>query len=234
MHYRIHQVKEWRQALVVCFFGPIGVSAIFYLYISQEYLRLQVLDENDNQQEEAARLSEIMMVVIWFLVICSIVSVSHLPPKHLRLLISSNSVQIVHGLTILLVKLGIKILHMISEAIECGRQDDDRGDGMRPGPRGPLQGEPWSFVEAVKLIATRTGIKPPPQRIVILVGTEVARGWDNCGSECGCLTSGLKHRVWTWCNPKNQVAGTECCLFDLGEPIGRISCGKVSVVRSCS
>lgn len=74
MHTRIHQIEQWRQAAVVGFFGPIGVSAIFYLYISQEYLRTSVLDDNGNQREDAARLAEIMMVVIWFLVICSVVS----------------------------------------------------------------------------------------------------------------------------------------------------------------
>jgi NhaP-type Na+/H+ or K+/H+ antiporter len=83
MHTRIHQIEHWRQASIVGFFGPIGVSAIFYLYISQEYLRTEVLDVNGNQREDAARLAEIMMVVIWFLVICSIVSLY--PTMHLQL-----------------------------------------------------------------------------------------------------------------------------------------------------
>jgi len=120
MHYRIHQIEEWRQAIVVGFFGPIGVSAIFYLYISQEYLRTQVLDDKGNQREDAARLSEIMMVVIWFLVTCSI---------------------IVHGLTIPLVKLGIKVPRTLSEAIERGSQDDHSSGGGRPGPPGPSHEE---------------------------------------------------------------------------------------------
>ena len=76
IHTRIHQIEHWRQASIVGFFGPIGVSAIFYLYISQEYLRVNVLDVDGNQREDAARLAEIMMVVIWFLVICSIVGLS--------------------------------------------------------------------------------------------------------------------------------------------------------------
>jgi NhaP-type Na+/H+ or K+/H+ antiporter len=78
LHKRIHQIEKWRQAAIVGFFGPIGVSAIFYLYISQEYLRTHLLDSNGNQREDAARLAEIMMVVIWFLVICSIVSPSYM------------------------------------------------------------------------------------------------------------------------------------------------------------
>ena len=73
MHTRIHQIEEWRQALFVGFFGPIGVSAIFYLYISLEYLRVSVV-EFGVEREDARRLGEIMTVVIWFLVICSVVS----------------------------------------------------------------------------------------------------------------------------------------------------------------
>merc|ERR1711939_159411 len=42
LHKRIHQTERWRQATTVGFFGPIGVGAIFYLSISQEYLRDQV------------------------------------------------------------------------------------------------------------------------------------------------------------------------------------------------
>ncbi|EEQ32521.1 Na+/H+ antiporter [Microsporum canis CBS 113480] len=40
MHKYIHQIEEFRQAAFVGFFGPIGVSAIFYLYVSLEYVRL--------------------------------------------------------------------------------------------------------------------------------------------------------------------------------------------------
>ncbi|KAL5349608.1 hypothetical protein ACLOAV_005903 [Pseudogymnoascus australis] len=110
MHTRIHQIEQWRQAAVVGFFGPIGVSAIFYLYISQEYLRTSVLDDNGNQREDAARLAEIMMVVIWFLVICSVV---------------------VHGLTIPLVKLGIKLPRTLSEAVSQSG-DENRGKAGPP------------------------------------------------------------------------------------------------------
>lgn len=61
------------------FFGPIGVGAIFYLSVSQEYLRTNVLDDNGMERPDAARLRETMTVVIWFLVVCSIVS---LPPYY--------------------------------------------------------------------------------------------------------------------------------------------------------
>ena len=68
----IHQIEHVRQALFVGFFGPIGVSAVFYLYISLEFLETITVD--GEVREDAERLSEVMMVVIWFLAICSIVS----------------------------------------------------------------------------------------------------------------------------------------------------------------
>lgn len=71
MHRKIEQIEEKRQALFVGFFGPIGVSAIFYLYISLEFLGKITVD--DVVRDDAARLSEVMVVVIWFLAICSIV-----------------------------------------------------------------------------------------------------------------------------------------------------------------
>ena len=72
MHKQIHQIEQRRQALFVGFFGPIGVSAIFYLYISLEFLAEIKVDSE--VREDAAFLMEVMNVVIWFLVICSVVS----------------------------------------------------------------------------------------------------------------------------------------------------------------
>lgn len=72
MHKKIHQIEEPRQALYVGFFGPIGVSAIFYLYISVEFLNRITVD--GEVRPDAAFLKEVMNIVIWFLVICSIVS----------------------------------------------------------------------------------------------------------------------------------------------------------------
>lgn len=76
MHKQIHQIEEFKQAWFVGFFGPIGVSAIFYLYVSLEYLRDSVTDHG-HEREDAVKLGEIMNVVIWFLVVCSIVSSLH-------------------------------------------------------------------------------------------------------------------------------------------------------------
>lgn len=74
MHKLIHQIEEKRQAIFVGFFGPIGVSAIFYLYISLEFLETITVD--GEQREDAERLGETIIVVVWFLAICSIVSTS--------------------------------------------------------------------------------------------------------------------------------------------------------------
>lgn len=38
IHKKIPQIEHARQAIFVGFFGPIGVSAVFYLYITQEFL----------------------------------------------------------------------------------------------------------------------------------------------------------------------------------------------------
>ena len=73
MHWKIHQIEEKQQALFVGFFGPIGVSAVFYLYISLEFLRELKVD--GVLREDASTLIEVMTAVIWFLAICSIVSV---------------------------------------------------------------------------------------------------------------------------------------------------------------
>lgn len=101
LHKFIHQIEEKRQAIFVGFFGPIGVSAIFYLYISLEFLeRIQV---DGVQREDAARLGETLMVVVWFLAICSIV---------------------VHGLSIPLGKLGFFLPRTLSRAFTSQSRED--------------------------------------------------------------------------------------------------------------
>ena len=71
LHKKIPQIEELRQALFVGFFGPIGVSAIFYLYITLQFL--EDVTDGGNVREEASTLAEVATVVIWFLAICSIV-----------------------------------------------------------------------------------------------------------------------------------------------------------------
>ncbi|KAI9894816.1 MAG: hypothetical protein M1814_000035 [Vezdaea aestivalis] len=100
MHKRIHQIEEMRQALFVGFFGPIGVSAIFYLYISVEFLRQIKVD--GKERGDAKRISEVITLVVWFLTICSIV---------------------VHGLSIPLGKLGFYLPRTISQALTNDSDD---------------------------------------------------------------------------------------------------------------
>lgn len=77
LHTKIWQIEEWKQALFVGFFGPIGVSAIFYLYVSRRFLRDMILVDGVERQD-AVVLAEIMNVVIWFLVVCSVVCIRDL------------------------------------------------------------------------------------------------------------------------------------------------------------
>lgn len=68
---KIWQIEQKQQALFVGFFGPIGVSAIFYLYVSLEFLRQ--ISADGVLRADAERLEDVFSVVIWFLAICSIV-----------------------------------------------------------------------------------------------------------------------------------------------------------------
>ncbi|KAH4607416.1 hypothetical protein HBH69_062820 [Parastagonospora nodorum] len=102
MHKYIPQIEQKRQALFVGFFGPIGVSAIFYLYVSLEFLRKIKVD--GEIREDAQYLIEVMNVVIWFLCICSIV---------------------VHGLSIPMAKLGFIIPRTLSNALSIARSEED-------------------------------------------------------------------------------------------------------------
>lgn len=90
-HKGIHQVQNWREAFFMGFFGPIGVSAIFYLYVAREFLR--EIEVNGVQRDDAAQLSEVLNVVVWFLAICSI---------------------FVHGLSIPVGKLGVALPRTLS------------------------------------------------------------------------------------------------------------------------
>lgn len=81
----IWQIEQTQQALFVGFFGPIGVSAIFYLYVSLDFLRQ--IRVSGARGPGAENLEEVLYVVIWFLAICSIVRTT-LPYPVLRLLLT--------------------------------------------------------------------------------------------------------------------------------------------------
>nr|POF17521.1 na(+)/h(+) antiporter 2 [Quercus suber] len=115
-HKKIPQIEQFRHALFVGFFGkliwhkhlayytltgtlgPIGVSAIFYLYITREFLR--GIEVEGAAAGEVAKFGEIMNVVIWFLAVCSI---------------------LVHGLSIPLGKVGFYLPRTISIALSSGQ-----------------------------------------------------------------------------------------------------------------
>lgn len=102
MHTQIHQIEQKRQALFVGFFGPIGVSAAFYLYVSIEFLNK--IKVNGETRADAAYLIEVMHIVIWFLIICSV---------------------IVHGLSIPLGKIGFFVPRTLSRAMSSRGEDPD-------------------------------------------------------------------------------------------------------------
>lgn len=105
MHRKIPEIEHTQQALFVGFFGPIGVSAIFYLYVSLAFLG-QITEDGTSKgvvREDAARLQDVMRVVIWFLAICSIV---------------------VHGLSVPLGKLGYNLPRQVSSAFSTSTERD--------------------------------------------------------------------------------------------------------------
>lgn len=92
---RIPQIEHMRQALFVGFFGPIGVSAIFYLFVSLDFLQDMQNTSTGSMRQDAAQLQDTMRVVIWFLAVCSIV---------------------VHGLSVPLGKIGYYLPRTFSSA----------------------------------------------------------------------------------------------------------------------
>ncbi len=86
---KIWQIEQKQQALFVGFFGPIGVSAVFYLYVSLEFLRQITVD--GVIRADAERLEDVLTVVIWFLAICSIVRRNPpFPLKYVPLIMSKG------------------------------------------------------------------------------------------------------------------------------------------------
>ncbi|KAK4252060.1 Cation/H+ exchanger [Corynascus novoguineensis] len=66
----IPQVEGSWQAIFVGFFGPVGVSAVYYLYVTLAFLRTLGIDGRPRADVEA--LPETVTVVVWFVVICSV------------------------------------------------------------------------------------------------------------------------------------------------------------------
>ncbi|KAI1373715.1 Sodium/hydrogen exchanger family-domain-containing protein [Hypoxylon crocopeplum] len=93
---RIPQIDGFQQAIFMGFFGPIGCSAIFYLYITLEFITTLNPDQGSTPRWDVANLQEDVLVIVWFMVICSVV---------------------VHGLSIPLGKFGFYLPRTISRTL---------------------------------------------------------------------------------------------------------------------
>lgn len=124
MHKWIYQIEEVRQAIFVGFFGPIGVSAVFYLFVSLEFIEEHLSNENGVPRSDVEELGETIRVVVWFLVVCSVVScpihASLLPRRRLMLH------KVVHGLSIPLGKVGYLAPRTFSRVLSETLSDEQR------------------------------------------------------------------------------------------------------------
>ncbi|KAL8957515.1 MAG: hypothetical protein Q9193_005234 [Seirophora villosa] len=68
---KIRQCHNLTQTLFMGYFGPIGVGAAFYLHVAMEFLHLIQVD--GHVREDAEDLREVIHLVVWFIIMCSIV-----------------------------------------------------------------------------------------------------------------------------------------------------------------
>lgn len=93
---KIPQIDGLRQAIFMGFFGPIGCSAIFYLFVTLEFVITLNPNGGSAPRGDVIHLEENVFVVVWFMVICSVV---------------------VHGLSIPLGKFGFYLPRTISRTL---------------------------------------------------------------------------------------------------------------------
>ncbi|KAI0798799.1 Sodium/hydrogen exchanger family-domain-containing protein [Xylaria sp. FL0064] len=96
LHKKIPQIEGIRQATFMGFFGPIGCSAIFYLYVTVDFVRKLNPGGGDEPRHDVENLAEAVSVIVWFMVVVSVV---------------------VHGLSIPLGKLGFHLPRTISRSL---------------------------------------------------------------------------------------------------------------------
>lgn len=96
----LKEIEDWKQAVFVGFFGPIGVSAVFYIYVAIDFLEQVQVD--GVVREDAARLQEVIRIVVWFLAISSIV---------------------VHGLTVPIGKVAFHMPRVLSRALSSENEN---------------------------------------------------------------------------------------------------------------
>lgn len=73
LYKRLGPIHQPRQALFMGFFGPIGVSAIFYQHETMEFLRTHVKTPDGEVRQDAQTLSDLVRVIVWFVVLSSTV-----------------------------------------------------------------------------------------------------------------------------------------------------------------
>ncbi|XXG97070.1 hypothetical protein Hte_003364 [Hypoxylon texense] len=95
LYKKIPQIDGFREAIFMGFFGPIGCSAIFYLYVTLEFVATLNPNEGSAPRWDVANLQEDVLVLVWFMVVCSVV---------------------VHGLSIPLGKFGFYLPRTISRS----------------------------------------------------------------------------------------------------------------------
>lgn len=93
------QTRTRKDAAFMGFFGPIGCSAMFYLYITMEFVNGLKTGDGDEFREDVKFLREDVRVVVWFLMICSVV---------------------VHGLCIPLGNVGLHLRRVASGNLQLG------------------------------------------------------------------------------------------------------------------
>ncbi|KAI0472314.1 Sodium/hydrogen exchanger family-domain-containing protein [Xylaria cf. heliscus] len=96
LYKKIPQIDGIKQATFMGFFGPVGCSAIFYLYITVNFIRALNPGDGAGQRQDVVNLEEAVHIIVWFMVVASVV---------------------VHGLSIPLGKLGFRLPRTISRSI---------------------------------------------------------------------------------------------------------------------
>ncbi|KAI0479046.1 Sodium/hydrogen exchanger family-domain-containing protein [Xylariaceae sp. FL0804] len=144
-HKKIRQIEGIRHATFMGFFGPVGCSAIFYLYITLEFIDSLNPDGGDEPRSDVANMGEVVTVIVWFMVICSVA---------------------VHGASIPLAKFGFWLPRTISRSLTTQENNDvpfqvrDRSVDMLPrnyrsggetGSNTPTQSRPTSVPPVFKI-----------------------------------------------------------------------------------
>jgi sodium/hydrogen antiporter len=115
---QLPQIRHFRHALIMGFFGPIGISAIFYLYVTLDFL--QRIQSEDSSRTDCSSLAEVTLIAVWFLVVSSVVS----KPYIIAVLAALITNQVVHGLAIPLGNLALLSPRVFNSIRRLGTDKD--------------------------------------------------------------------------------------------------------------